>query len=158
MLTERAYDIVRKLIAFIDISADLTYITLLAFRFRLRLNVLLVVCVGHGLLVREHSRLGHGADEHTMCIKIDIVLDLQGHEGVDVTVEEDQSVIRADDLFFTGKLIDVSATLETEVLEHLERRFHGKAVHVHDPRLLDDMMRIVLLVDRHSGSVYWSPA
>ena len=71
MLTQRTYDVIRELVALVDISADLTYEAFLAFRFRLRLDVLLVVGVRHGLLIGKHSGLSHGTNEHAVGIKIE---------------------------------------------------------------------------------------
>ena len=124
MFTERTDEIVRQFLTFVDITADLTYPARLAFRLRLRLDILLVVRVGHCLFFGEDSGFRHGTDKHSMCAQIHVILDFQGHEGVDVLGQEDEPIIRTQFIFTLSELVHVPAALESECLEHLERSFH----------------------------------
>ena len=87
-----------------------------------------------------------------MRAEIDVIFNLQREECVDVLGEEAESVI-GPHLFDAFKLIDCSSGMETETLEDRERGIRGKAVNVHDTCLLDDVMRIVLLIDRYGDPV-----
>ena len=93
MFAQRADEIIRESISFINESADLADESFPAGSFRLRFYIVLIVGVGHGLLVGNNTRFGHGTDEHAMGIKIDVVLYLEGEEGIDVLGKEDKSVI-----------------------------------------------------------------
>ena len=95
MLAERTDEILGQLFALIDVAAYLAYPALFAFCLGLGLDVVLVVGVGHGLLVGENSRLSDAADEHTVGVEVDVVLNLKRHEGVDVFGQEHQSVVGA---------------------------------------------------------------
>ena len=66
MLAQRTDKVVWKHIPFIDISAYLAYKAFLSFRLRLRLNIVLVVGVSHGLLIAHNSGFRYGADEHAV--------------------------------------------------------------------------------------------
>ena len=72
MLAQRADDIFRKFISFIDISADFAHESFLAVCFRLRFYVLLVVGVGHGILIAHDTGFCDAADEHTVSAQINI--------------------------------------------------------------------------------------
>ena len=152
MLAERAYDIVRQFVAFIDVTAYYAYITLLAFGVRLRLHVALIIVVGHGLYVGDHAGFCNGTDEHAVRVQIYILLYLQRHKGIDVSWQEYQSVVRTERRP-AFELIHCPSALETEVLEYLERCVGRQAVNVHDSRLLDHMMGIVILVDGNCDPV-----
>ena len=77
VFAKRADEIVGKDISFIDIAADFAHIAFFACCFRLRLHVVLVVSIGHGITFGNDSRFRHGTDEHAVRIKIHIILDLQ---------------------------------------------------------------------------------
>ena len=87
-----------------------------------------------------------------MCIQVHILLDLQRHKGVDVLRQECQTVVRTHGLPIR-KLIHRSAALEAKALEHLKGRFLRQTVDIHNTGLLDHMMRVIGLVDRHSDPV-----
>ena len=61
MLAQRTDEVIGEFIAFVDVTAYLTYPALLAFCLGLRLNLVLIVGVGHGLLIGHDSGLGHRA-------------------------------------------------------------------------------------------------
>ena len=114
--------------------------------------MVLIVGVGHGLPVAHHPRFGDGADEHSVGAQIHILLHLQGKRRVDVLGQDGQPVVRTDGRH-AGKFVRRAAALEAEGLKDLEGRVHGQAVHVENAGLLDDMMRIVGLVDVDGDAV-----
>ena len=111
MFAQGADEIFRQGIALVNITADFADEALLAFGFRLRLYICVVVGVGHGFAVREHAGLGDGADEHTVCLKIHILFHLEGEERVDISGQEHQAVIGAQEVA-VGKFVRVAAGLE----------------------------------------------
>ena len=76
MLAKRADKVVGQRLAFVNVAAYLANVALLAFGFGLGFNVFVVVSVGHCLSVGKHSRLGNGANKHSVCVKVYILLDL----------------------------------------------------------------------------------
>ena len=145
MFAERANKVVGKGVAFVNVSAYLADIALLAFRLRLGLDVVKVIGISHRGLVADNARFGHGADKHSVRAEIDILLDFQRERGVDITRKDDKPVVGTDGIA-VRKLIDVSSALESEGLKDGERRIDGKAVDVHLAGLFDDMVRIVILI------------
>ena len=93
MLAQRADEVLGQGVAFVDISADFAHIAFFALGLGLRLDVLLIVGVGSGLLVRYDTCLGDFADEHSVGVKVHVLLHLERKEGVDVSGQENQSVI-----------------------------------------------------------------
>ena len=152
MFAQRADVVFRKLIAFVDISADFAYKAFLAFCLWLRFYIVLVVGVGHGLLVTHDAGFGDTADEHSMSAEIHILLNLQRHECVDIFIQEYQSIAGTVDLL-TCKFICASAGLEAELFKDRERCVHGQTVYVQNSRLLDDMMGVVGFIDVYSYTV-----
>ena len=134
--------IFRKLVALIDIAADLADKALLALRLGLGLHMILIIGVGHGVLIRKHSGLADGADEHSVGVQIHILLYLQRHKGIDVPGQEDQTVVGAE-RFAVGKLIHIPAALEAKYFKYLEGRGFRQAVDVHLAGLLDDVVGVV---------------
>ena len=153
MLAQRADDIFRKFIAFIDVSADFAYPAFFALGLWLWLYMLLVVGVSHGILIAHDAGLCDAADEHSMSAEIHIVFYLQGHESIDIFVQEYQAVVRVV-YFLSGKFIGASAGLEAELLKNRERSICGQAVYVHDTGLLDHVVRIVCLIDVDSYAIW----
>ena len=152
MLAEGADEILGERIAFIDVAADLADVSLFALGFGLRLHVVLIIGVGHGLLVGKHSRFRYGADEHTVRVEIDVLFNLEGHERVDISGEEYETVVGTERRAIL-ELIGVSAADEAERFKYLEGRFRGQAVDVHDPGLLDYVVRIVGFVDGNGNAI-----
>ena len=66
MLAKRADIVCGKLLALVDISADLADVSLLSCRFGLGLHIFVVVIVCHGRLVAHHACLRHRADKHSV--------------------------------------------------------------------------------------------
>ena len=120
MLAKRTDEVLGKLVALIDISADLAYKALFAFRLRPRFNILLIVGVCHSLGIGNNSRLGNRADKHSVSVKINILLNLQGHERVDISRQKSKSVIRTQ-RFTALKFVYISAAPESEILKHGKR-------------------------------------
>jgi len=77
MLAQRANDVFRKFIAFVDIAADFADKTFFTFCFRLRFYILLVISVSHGILITHNTGFCNATDEHSMRIKVDILFYFQ---------------------------------------------------------------------------------
>ena len=77
MLAQRANDVFRKFIAFVDIAADFADKTFFTFCFRLRFYILLIVRISNGILITHNTRFCNAADEHSMRTKVDILFYLQ---------------------------------------------------------------------------------
>ena len=152
MLAEGAHEVVGQGIALKDVSADLADVAFFARGFGLGLHVLVVIIIGHGLAVGDDSRLGDRADEHAVGIQIHVLLHLQRHEGIDIAGQEDESVVRAKGRA-VGKLVHVASTAEAEGLKDRKGGVHRQAVNIHFPRLLDNMMGIIFLVDGDGDAV-----
>ena len=132
MLAQRADDIFRKFIAFIDVSADFAYPAFFALGLWLWLYMFLVVGVSHGILIAHDSM---SSDEHSVSAEIHIVFYLQGHESIDIFVQEYQAVVGVV-YFLSGKFIGASAGLEAELLKNRERSICGQALLDHVVRSL----------------------
>ena len=74
MLAQRADNIIRQSISLIDIAAYLAHKALLAICLRLRLYIVLLIGVGHGLPIAHHPCFCYGADKHTVSIQIHILI------------------------------------------------------------------------------------
>ena len=146
MLAERADEIRREFIAFIDIAADFADPAFLLRGGLLRLDVVLIVGIGHGVEVGKRLGFRHAADEHAVGAEIDVVFDFQGIERIAVVGKDGQAVGGTGEGDI-GELVVVAATAETEVLEDGERRGFREDIDVHDAALLDDVMGVVGLVD-----------
>ena len=147
VLAQRTDEVIRQGISFIDVSAHLADKTFASFCLRFWLDVVLIVGVGHRRCAVDDAGFGYGTDKHAMGSQILVVFHFQREEGVDVLRQEDQSVIGTQDLLFILKLIRISSGLETELLEHLERCIRIETVDIHDAGLLNDVMRIIGLID-----------
>ena len=116
MFAQRADDIFRKFITFVDISADLADKAFLSFCLWFWFDIVLVIGVGHGLLVTHDASFGDTADEHAVGSEVNILFYFERHECVDVFVKEYKSVTGTVD-FLTFKFIYSSAGLETEPVQ-----------------------------------------
>ena len=74
MLAQRTDEVIGEFIAFVDVTAYLAYPALLAFGLGLRLNLILIIGIGHGLLIGHDSGLGHFTYKHAVGIKVHILL------------------------------------------------------------------------------------
>ena len=108
VLAKRADIVLGQSVALVDVSAYLANIALFAFGFRLWLYVALIVCVGHRFFIREDSCFAYRADEHSVSVKIHILLYLQRHKGIDVPRQKYKSVVGAQRLA-TGEFVRVSS-------------------------------------------------
>ena len=61
MLAQRADDILGELVALVDVAANLADEAFFALGLGLRLDILLIVGVGHGLPVIDDAGFGHAA-------------------------------------------------------------------------------------------------
>ena len=66
VLAKGTYVILGEFLTLVNISANFANVTTLALGFGLGLNVLVIVCVGHGLLIRNNTRLGNGANKDSV--------------------------------------------------------------------------------------------
>ena len=153
MFTQRADVVCRKFIALVDITADFADKTFLSFGFRFWFYVVLVVGVSHGILIAHDTGLCDAADEHSVSAEIHIVFYLQGHESIDIFVQEYQAVVGVV-YFLSGKFIGASAGLKAKLFKNRERSICGQAVYVHDTGLLDHVVRVVCLVDVDSHAIW----
>ena len=84
MLTKRADKIVRKYISFINVTANITYKAFLSFCLWLWFYIVMIIGISHCILIAHHTRFCYSTDKHSVCIKIHILLYLQGHKCIDV--------------------------------------------------------------------------
>ena len=129
MLAQWADVVIRELVTFVNVSADLADKALFALGFWLWFYIFLVIGVGHGVEIIHYAGLSNAADKHAVCAKIHILFNLQGHKCVDIFVQEYQPVIGTVDLL-TGKFIHAASCLETELLEDGERCIYGQTVYI----------------------------
>ena len=92
MLAQRADEVLRQLVALVDIPAHLADEPVLALGLGARLYMLLVVGVCHRLAVGQHLRLGYVADEHAVRVEVDVLRHLERNIGVDVVGQHRQAV------------------------------------------------------------------
>ena len=93
VLTEGTDIICRKCIALVNVSAYLADVSLLAFSFGLGLDVVMIVGVGHSFSIGDNSCFGYRADEHSVSVEVDVLLNLKRHKGVDISRKEYQTII-----------------------------------------------------------------
>ena len=148
MLAERADEVCGKLLALVDVAADLADPAVLLLELGgLRLDIGEIVGVGHGRHVGELPRLGDVGDEERVRLKLDGLRDPGRNKGVRAVRQIVDTVGRAGHALHAGKLVDVAAGLEAIVLEHCERRVVRENGDVEYPGLFDHVVRIIRLVD-----------
>lgn len=152
MLTKRTDIILRKLVAFVNITADLADKTFLSLGLRLGLDVFLIIRIRHGFSVGNNPGFGDFANEHSVCSEVYVIFYFERHERIDVFRKKNQSVIASQGLA-VGKFIYTSAALESEYFKDLEGSVYAQTVNVHNSRLPDDMVGIVLLIDDNGNSI-----
>ena len=146
MFAQRADEVIRELVTFVDVAAYFADEAFFAIGFWLRFYIFLIVGVSHGVKIVHDAGFGDAADEHSMGSQVYILLYFQGHKCVDIFVQEYQSVIRTIHLL-SRKFIHASSTLETKLFKYRERSFYRETVYIHHPCLLDNMVRIICLID-----------
>jgi len=119
MLAQGANVIIGKCIAFIHKAADLADIALLI-SFGLRLHILLIVRISHGLLVRELDTLGYITNKHDMGLQINLIDNLAGDISVGILIQEQDAIAGTLHMFVVFKLVDILTGLEAKMLEQLE--------------------------------------
>ena len=117
MFAQWADEVFWKFVAFVDISADFADKSFFSFCLWFWFYIVLIVCVGHGFLITHDTCFCDTADEHSMSTEVYILFNLQGHESVDIFIQEYESIVRTVDLL-TFKFIYASAGLETKLLEY----------------------------------------
>ena len=76
VFAERADEVFRKVLALVDVSADIAY-PAFDFFLRTRFHILLVEGVGHGIHIVENRALCDVAEEHEVASRVDRIEDLQ---------------------------------------------------------------------------------
>ena len=77
VLAERAYEIFRELFTLINVAANLANIACFALGLGLRLNIFLIIGVGHRFFIRNHTRLGDLTNEHSVSVHIYVIFYFQ---------------------------------------------------------------------------------
>jgi len=152
VLAQRTNEVLGQILALINISANLAYPAFFAVGLGLGFNVVLIVGIGHCFLVGYNARLCYAANKHAVGVKVNVVLNLERHKAVDVLGQENKPVVGAQGSA-VGKLVNVSAALEAEVLKYLERSLNRQTVNVHNACAIDNMVRIVLFVNADCNAV-----
>ena len=152
VFTKRANEIVGQLVSLVNIAANLAYIALFTLGFGFRFNVVLVIGVCHGFGLRNHTGFGNAANKHSVGIKVNVLLNLKRHKGINISWQENKPVIRTKRCT-VGEFVGISAAFEAERLKHSERRIGRKAVYIHDARLLNYMVRIIFLINGYGDTV-----
>ena len=120
MFAQRADEVIRELVTFVDVAAYFADEAFFAIGFWLRFYIFLIVGVSHGVKIVHDAGFGDAADEHSMGTKVYILFNLQRHKCINIFVQEYQSIIGTVDLL-TCKFIYAASGLETKLLEYRER-------------------------------------
>jgi hypothetical protein len=123
VLAKRTDEVLGELVALIHISANFADIAFFLGRLRLGLDVILIVGVGHGFFLGDDSCFGDSADEHAVCVKVNVLLYLQGHEGVDIAGKEYHAVVSAQGSAVL-EFVDLASAAEAECLKYLKGSFY----------------------------------
>ena len=156
MFAEWTHKIVRQEVAFVDIATNLALpaafavFGLLGLRLRLGLDVLLIVIVSQRRLVGKHLGIQHIGDEHGVSAEIDTLVDTTSQICIGILRNVKHMVHGAVFRLAVGELVHLAPTLEPEMLKDLHRGLGGQHRNVKHARILDEVMRVVALVDRHS--------
>ena len=139
MFAQRADEVIRELVTFVDVAAYFADEAFFAIGFWLRFYIFLIVGVSHGVKIVHDAGFGDAADEHSMGTKVYILFNLQRHKCINIFVQEYQSIIGTVDLL-TCKFIYAASGLETKLLEYRERCIYRQAVYVENSSLFDHMV------------------
>ena len=77
MLAKRTNIILRKIFAFINISAHLAHISLFALRLGLGLYIFVIVIIRHRGLIAHNACFGYRTDKHSVRIEVNIILNFK---------------------------------------------------------------------------------
>ena len=156
MFAQRAFEIGWEGITLIYIAADLAdpaafaVLGLLGW-LRFGLDVLLIVVVGHRGLVGQHLGIEYICYEHGVRAKVDTLGDTAGQVGIGVFRDVEHMVDGTMFSFAIGELFHLAPRLESEMLKDLHGCLVGQHADIEHTRVLDEVVRIVALVDRHSN-------
>ena len=114
MFAQRADEVIRELVTFVDVAAYFADEAFFAIGFWLRFYIFLIVGVSHGVKIVHDAGFGDAADEHSMGTKVYILFNLQRHKCINIFVQEYQSIIGTVDLL-TCKFIYAASGLETKL-------------------------------------------
>ena len=87
-----------------------------------------------------------------MRIKINVLLNFKGHEGIDISRQESKTVVAVKRSDFS-KFIRSSSALEAKGFKNAEGGVNRQAVYIHNPGLLYDVMRIIAFVYCYGNAV-----
>ena len=104
MFAQRADEVIRELVTFVDVAAYFADEAFFAIGFWLRFYIFLIVGVSHGVKIVHNAGFGDAADEHSMGTKVYILFNLQRHKCINIFVQEYQSIIRTVDLLTLSTL------------------------------------------------------
>lgn len=113
--------------------------------------VLLIVVVSHGRLVGKDFSIQHIGDEHRVRAEVDTLGDTASQIGVgvfrDVKHMVDSTMLR----LAGSEFVHLASRLEAKVLENLHWGLRGQHRDIEHTGVLDEVVGVVSLVDRHSN-------
>ena len=152
MFTERTDKVFRQILAFVYISADITYPAFFI-GFRFWLHIVLIVRVRHRFDIRKLDALRHFTDEHDMSSQIHHSRYVSGNICIGMLCQIRQSVDRFRLMLVAGKFIHIFTRLESEVFKDLERGVFRKHRNIQSARIFYDFAGIISFVHVHCDPV-----
>ena len=111
----------------------------------------MVVSIGHCGLSVELARFGQQTDENSVCSDLLVAFNPKGHIGIYVFCGNSKLVFRAQEITAL-ELIGVASALEAKTLKNRERRTFRDGADVEKSCFLDNVVRVVCLVDRNKNA------
>ena len=150
MLAERADEVFRQRVAFVDVSADFTDPAGFLFFdlwLWLRFDVFEVVCVGYGRILVEDCTFRDFSHKESVSAVVVGFDNLCGKESVGAFGHIGKAVGAACVIsFVTVELVHILAALETKALENIEGCFLGKDGHVEEACGHNHIVSVVCLI------------
>ena len=161
VLAERADEVCGKLLALVDVAADLADPSVLLLELGgLRLDIGEIVGVGHGRHVGELPRLGDIGNEERVRLKLDGLRDPGRDESIGAVRQIVDTVGRAGHALHAGKLVDVAAkkALEALGISHISPNSMVYDLSAADQKMVEiakalSMQPKLLLLDEPSASL-----
>ena len=121
MLTDWTDKIFWKRIAFIDISADFTYISShLLWCFWFWFDILLIIIITCRWYICQNFCIRYICNEHGMCSQIQRIDHLTANIGIGIPGYIVKSILTACCILIISKLIYISSRLETKMLKYIK--------------------------------------
>ena len=154
MFAQRAFEIGWEGFSFIDIATHLAHpatfaVLRLLCGLGFGLDVLLIIVVGHAGLVGQHLGIKHVGDEHGMRAEVDALGNTASQKGISVFRDVEHMVDGTVFRLAVCKFVHLASRLEAEVLEDLHWRLGSQHADVEHAGVLDEVVGVVALVDRH---------